>query len=287
MSNFHPAAKLTMLVCILTVTMFSSSLYIAIISFICGFLALVNVKEISSALKETALAVFVSAVMSVTNPLFSHRGATPLLFVNDRPYTLEALLYGADLGISLGAVILWFSALNKLTAKAELMYVFAKRTPRLALTVNMIMGYIPKISRRFSEISQAQKGAGIYSSAEITDRISKGAQVFAGAAADAAESSAEISFSMRTRDYGQGKRSCALAKKFTLRDIILTVWTVIFTALTLALTSAGKSSWIFYPKLEIPPQSGICACLFGLCALSPAVILTKERLKWMYLTSKI
>lgn len=287
MSNFHPAAKLTALGCILVVTMFCSSLYIGAASFICGAFAILNVKKMTAALKEIAFTLFVSSVMAVTNPLFSHRGATPLLFINDRPYTLEALLYGADLGVSLGAVILWFSVLNKLVTKSELMYVFAKRTPRLALTVNMIMGYIPKISRRFSEISQAQKGAGIYTSDAVSDRISKGAQVFAGAAADALEGSAELSFSMKARGYGQGKRSCALKRKFVMRDIALTVWTAAFTAITLVLTAAGRNSWTFYPRLEIPPQSGLCACFFGLCALSPAVILTKERLKWKYLTSKI
>ncbi len=287
MNNFHPAAKLIMLSCILIVTMFCSSLHIGIVSFICGFLTLVNVKQISSSIKETAFSMFVSLVITVTNPLFSHRGATPLLFINDRPYTLEALLYGADLGISLGAVIMWFSVLNKLVTKSELMYIFAKRTPKLAMTVNIIMGYIPKISRRFSEISQAQKGAGIYSSAEITDKITKGAQVFAGAAADAVESSAEVSFSMRARGYGYGIRSCAFMKKLTLRDIIFTVWTVLLTFLTLALTALGKTSWIFYPKLDIPSLSVPGACLFGLCAFSPAVILIKERLKWKYLMSKI
>lgn len=287
MSEFHPAAKLTAPVCILIVTMFSSSLYIGITSFICGFLALVNVKKISAVLKETVSILIVIIIMTVTNPLFSHRGATPLLFVNDRPYTLEALLYGADLGVSLGAVILWFSVLGKLVTKSELMYILSKRTPRLALTLNMVIGYIPKISRRFSEMSQAQKGAGIYSSGGITDRISQGAQVFAGVAADSLENSVDISFSMKARGYGQGKRSCALKKKLTLRDIVFMLWTVIFTLFALIPTAIGKGSWSFYPRLEITPMSGICACLFELSAISPAVILTKERLKWKYLMSKI
>ena len=51
-----------------------------------------------------------AALAAITNPVFAHNGATPLFFVGDIAFTLEALLYGAAFGAMLAASVMWGAA---------------------------------------------------------------------------------------------------------------------------------------------------------------------------------
>ena len=52
-------------------------------------------------------------ILTAINPLFNTLGTTPLFHLGSRPYTLEALLYGAALASMFGIMMLWFGCYNK------------------------------------------------------------------------------------------------------------------------------------------------------------------------------
>ena len=295
LSLYNPVLRLCMLCAVLIITMFCSSLYAAAVSFFGGALTLCLLRT-DSRTDRTIRNIFslcgAVVVITLLNPLFSHRGADPLLFINGRAYTLQALLYGLNVGLSLCAVVMWFTAANRLISKPDMLALFSRYTPRLAMTVSMILGYIPQISRRYGEISSAQKGSGIYVSNSRTDRAKFGAEVFSAVTGWSAEHSAETAQYMRARGFGRLKGAQLKREKlkFSCADILLTIISAAGCGVCLWAYSAGECAWDFYPKISIPKE-GVWVKIFYVCtalsAFMPALLVIKERLKWRYLAAKI
>lgn len=290
MNRYHPVFRLLLIFTILLITMFCQSVSGAVISFVGAAAAVLMTKDIKGAAKDIAFSFCLLALMTITNPLFSHRGKTPLFFINDLPYTLESLVYGADLGISLVAMIMWFSVLNRLVSKSDMLYMFGKFAPKTALTISMVMGYIPKIKLKLTEISRAQKGSGIFTSESKADRICFGGTIFAAVTAWSTESSAETAQAMRARGYGYSRRSSAQARRFRPTDIATIAVTALLLATSLFGYANGGGKFSFYPAVTFP-ESDIYTYLFyaalAVLAFLPAFLIAKEKLKWKYLTAKI
>ena len=107
MSAFHPLTALVYFAAVLAVTMFCFSPAVGICSAVGAFLFCAITQSCRQTASDLAFYIFLTAVLTVTNPLFSHKGVTPLFFVNGKAYTKEALFYGLTAGSSLTAVIMW------------------------------------------------------------------------------------------------------------------------------------------------------------------------------------
>jgi len=101
-------------------------------------------------------------LISLINPIFSHKGETVLLFINGKAITLEALFYGINNGIMILAVMIWFLVFSEIMTSDKVMYIFGKFSPRLALLVSMSLRYIPLYRQRAGIINNAQKTMGLY-----------------------------------------------------------------------------------------------------------------------------
>ena len=113
LSAFHPLTALVYFAAVLAVTMFCFSPAVGICSAVGAFLFCAVTQSCRQTASDLAFYSFLTAVLTVTNPLFSHKGVTPLFFVNGKAYTKEALFYGLTAGLSLTAVIMWCKALGK------------------------------------------------------------------------------------------------------------------------------------------------------------------------------
>lgn len=113
LSAFHPLTALVYFTAVLAVTMFCFSPAVGICSAVGAFLFCAVTQSCRQTASDLAFYIFLTAVLTVTNPLFSHKGVTPLFFVNGKAYTKEALFYGLTAGLSLTAVIMWCKALGK------------------------------------------------------------------------------------------------------------------------------------------------------------------------------
>ena len=105
LSAFHPLTALVYFAAVLAVTMFCFSPAVGICSAVGAFLFCAITQSCRQTASDLAFYIFLTAVLTVTNPLFSHKGVTPLFFVNGKAYTKEALFYGLTAGLSLTAVI--------------------------------------------------------------------------------------------------------------------------------------------------------------------------------------
>ena len=100
-NSFNPLAQLIYFVSVLLVSMFTWNYIILLLSLFGAAAYSVLQKGFKLFLKSFFGYVLIFLLVTITNPLFSHKGVTPLIFINDIPITLEAIVYGAVLGLML------------------------------------------------------------------------------------------------------------------------------------------------------------------------------------------
>ena len=229
-------------------------------------------------------------LVTLTNPLFSHNGVTPLFFLNGNPVTLEAILYGAGLGISVVGLLIWCVCYSQIMTTDKFLCLFSRIIPKFSLVLSMSLRFIPLFLRQSRKVSLAQKSMGLYSSDSIADRIRGRMRVFLAMISWSLENAIDTAASMKARGYGLRGRSHFSLFRFTRRDGGLLILTGLLLSAVGIDGAAGVVQFSYYPRI-LPPDFSPLAIVgyaaFGLLALLPFFIETKEMLQWKYFVSKI
>ena len=224
-------------------------------------------------------ALFIAGI----NPLFNTYGEHVLFTWFQKPYTLEALIYGAVLaGIFLDMMI-WFGCYNQVLTSDKFTCLFGSLIPSLSLLLIMVLRMIPGFIRKAKQIALARKSIGKGCSGNVREKIRDGVTILSVMTDWVLEGGITTADSMRSRGYGCGKRTSFQKYTFTLRDTVLLI---LMGALLGLFLITGNCEASFTPKLEIAPAGpGLAA--YGLLLLIPSIISLKEDLLWHILRSKI
>lgn len=224
-------------------------------------------------------------VIAGINPLFNIYGETVLFYVFERPYTLEALLYGFAIGGIFVVMMLWFGCYNAVLTSDKFTSLFGNLIPALSLLLVMVLRMIPNLIRKAKQITGTRrsigKGAGEGSSAK--DKVMDGMVALSALTDWALEGSVVTADSMRARGYGASKRTSFQIYRMTARDVVMLV---VIALLALTVLLAGNFSATFTPALSIDPLGwGFPAyCVY---LLIPTGLHIKEAVVWHILRSKI
>ena len=99
-------------------------------------------------------------ILTAINPLFNTYGAHILFSVFGRPYTLEALLYGAAIASLFVQMMLWFGCYNAVMTSDKFTSLFGNLIPALSLLLVMVLRLIPNFIRKTKQIIGARKSIG-------------------------------------------------------------------------------------------------------------------------------
>ena len=243
------------------------------------------------ALRGLAWMVPLFIIVTVVNPLFNTMGETPLFYLFGRPYTLEALYYGAATGAMVIAMFLWFASFNAVMTSDKITYLFRKVAPAGALVLTMILRLIPSYQRKTSQFAQARacigKSAGTGS---WMQKVKNGSKLLSMLTAWALEGSVITADSMRCRGYGLPNRTFYSLFRFTPRDIVLAlIMAVLFVGAVAGLV-VGAADVSFIPAVDIPPIQGRAAIgmlsYIAFLAL-PTVVNLLEIAQWRISLSRI
>lgn len=226
-------------------------------------------------------------VMALANPLVSHRGQTVLFVLNDNPVTLEAALYGVAAAGMIVAVMYWFRAFTCIMTSDRLLYLFGALSPRLALILSMALRYVPLFGQQLRRTQQAQRALGLYRADSFTDTLRGHTKVFSVMVTWALENGVITADSMTARGYGSGRRTHFALFRFTGRDALLTLLSLLLTAAALA--ASALRDFTYYPAVHGNPVTPAIAAgyaAYALLALLPVIINGKEALRWHCLQSK-
>ncbi len=231
----------------------------------------------------------VALAVALINPLFNTLGQTVLFYFLGRPYTLEALVYGAVVGAMLLGMLLWFGAYNYVMTDDKFSYLFARLSPSLSLLLITVFRMIPKLQKKLTGIINARKciGLGAQKQASVREKLSAGTAAISALTSWALEGGVVTADSMNSRGYGVGKRSCYQRYRLTGADIGVSL--VLLAALCMTFVSAfyGGINAQFIPSLQIAPVRIEGVLAYAVFLLTPAMLNWKEELMWHVLRSGI
>ena len=223
-------------------------------------------------------------VIALVNPLFNTLGETELFLLFGRPYTLEALYYGAVVGGMFVVMMLWFGCYSDVLTSDKFTSLFGNLIPALSLLLVMVLRMIPNLMRKALQISGVRKSIGkTVENGTTKEKVVSGMTILSALTDWALEGSVVTADSMRARGYGVAKRSNFQIYRMYRRDWLLLSLTVLLGLLTLL--SGGKTAE-FIPALQIDPLNwGFGAyCLY---LLLPTALHLKEAITWHILRSRI
>lgn len=288
--NFHPAVLFSYFVAVIGLAMFLQNPVIQVTALLGGVLFCLMLQKKSEIPGNLGFYIPLFLLVSITNPLFSHAGVTPLFFMNGNPVTLEALIYGIFIAVTVVGVMMWFKCYGEIMTGDKFLYLFAGIAPKLSLLLSMAFRFLPLFVGRMKKTVAARKGIGLYSQRGFVDRIRSIGQAFLAVISWSLENSMDTALSMKARAYGKTKRTNFSLFRFTLRDGIMLAFIVLLFAATVAGAASGALGFLFYPRLgslSLSPMAVAAYSAFFVLSLLPFAIEVREALVWKYYRSKI
>lgn len=233
-----------------------------------------------------SLAVFL--VAAALNPLFVHKGATVLFYLNDRPFTLEAALYGLTAAMMLTSALYRLRELSKALSCDKVLYLFGRFSPKIALLLSMTLRYVSLMKIRWRRIQDSQRALGLYDDGNLIDAARGRARVLSILITWTLEKGIVTAESMEARGYGSARRTSYAVYRVHNGDV---VWMILFTALT-AVTAVGvrMSTAQFYPvtNMDLLNPWGLAgAAAFTVLSVLPLMMNLKEAIRWRRSLSRI
>lgn len=289
-SALHPSVLLVYFLSVLLLTMFAANPVLRVCALLGGALCAALSAPGGGKRKTVRMTLPFLLLVAVCNPLFVHEGVTVLFWLGDTPFTLEALLYGVSLALTLAAVILWCGAYNRAVPSDKLLFLFGKAAPRLTMTLCMALRFLPQLLRQLRAADRAQTALGMQIPADRKGQIRGKLRVLSCVLSVSLENAMETAASMQARGHALPGRTHFALYRFTLRDGILLTTVLLLTAVVLAGFISGEVAYSFYPRVTAPPVTPAAVCAYAAflaLSLLPALLEAVERGKWKFCVSKM
>lgn len=290
-SKLHPAVNLLFFIgAMASGVLLQHPVYLLAGIFASGvyFLFLNGRKGIRNILLMIPLFVFVT----LFNPVVNTRGVTVLFTYLDRPYTLEALVYGVAVAATFVLMLLWFGCYGKVLTGDKFTCLFGNLAPSLSLLLVMVFRMIPNLLQKAKQIIGARSsiGKGISEKASLKDKLNSGMTVIGVLTSWALEGSITTSDSMRSRGYGTSKRTSFMVYRMTATDWISVFVMLVLLGVVIFFAASGGMSAEFLPERNITPIKGfniIGFVSYFVYLLIPSLLNIKEVIQWKISESKI
>lgn len=229
-------------------------------------------------------------IITITNPLFSHKGETILFYLFRLPVTKESILYGLAISFMLIASGYWFACYNEIMTQDKLIYIFGNFLPKFSIMITMTARTVPRMIKKYKDISDTQKALGVYSGESYFDRLKGRFRVLNTIITWGLENGVDTADSMRARGYGLPHRSSYKKFKWHYSDIYLLTILSILAVTIIVLLSLGFGEFDFFPVITDLDVSFNAVALYILSLVFMSSVMSaelKEVILWRYLKSKI
>lgn len=289
-ASFHPAVVFAFFACAVVLTVLAMRPALQAAGVVCAAAFYLCVRG-RTGWRTVAALVPVFVVLTLVNPLFNARGDTVLFtWLGGRPYTAEALVFGASTSAMFVGVLLWFFGYNHVMTSDRFTYLFGRLAPALALVFTMVLRLVPAYQRKARDIAVARACVGHGSSqGSLRERTLAATALLSALVGWALEGSVVTADSMRSRGFGTGRRSTFARYRFGARDGCLAAALVLLLAGTAAGVASGALSMGFFPALTAPdaaPWGVVGSACFVAFLAAPAAIDLWEAASWRISLSK-
>lgn len=276
-SRCHPVVNLIFYVLVLSFSvtlMHPVCLCVALLGSIFTSVAATGGKK---TLKTLAIAVFVAVLTAAFNGFFNHAGVTILwYFPSGNALTAESLAFGTASGVMLATVVVWFVSLNKIITSEKIMHLFGGVLPVISLMISMILRFVPEFIRNFKRINDGRFAIGKGSENKFI-RLRKTFSAFLSVTLENAIQTAD---SMKSRRFGELRRTSYTNYKFTRRDGVLLAVIVFFAGITLYGAISGETKATYFPQIAIEKISTQTVISYIVLCVAPLIFGLWEGLRW-------
>lgn len=290
-SKLHPAVNLLFFIgaiCFGVLLQHPVYLFAGIFASGVYYLTLNGRKAIKNILLMIPLFIFVT----LFNPIVNTRGVTVLFTYSDRPYTLEALVYGVAVAATFVMMLLWFGCYGKVLTGDKFTCLFSNLAPSLSLLLVMVFRMIPNLLQKAKQIIGVRSsiGKGTAEKSSFKDKLNSGMTVIGILTSWALEGSITTSDSMRSRGYGTSKRTSFAVYRLTGVDWITVFFMFALISVVIVFAMNGGMNAEFLPEINITPIKGLN--IIGFIAylgylMIPTILNVKEVIQWKISESKI
>lgn len=239
----------------------------------------------------------VMALMAlVLNPLVMHAGENViwrgprLPVLGEITITLEAVSYGAAMGVRLLALISVFCLYNLMVHPDKVLGLFSRFAAKSALLLSLATRLFPLMVRRMESIREAQVARGVdFSSGTLGVKLARYLSLLNILVVTALEDALEIAEAMQARAFGSGRRSAYWQEIFRPRDVLCLACSLIAGAAAVYGEITGVTRFHFYPRLAplvAKPETVAVLSVILFFLLAPVLIGWGWR-RWPFFRSKI
>lgn len=259
-----------------------------LVSFLVCISVLIALQGISREFKNVIkFFIPMSILIIILNPLTSHVGTTPIYIMGNFFITLEALVYGVLMSLSLLIILLVFSSYNRAVSYQEMLYLFSKRFPHISMVTIMALRFIPLLNYRLTEVNKISKFNSANTHPESNqswmDKIKRTAHLLAVVVSWSLEESMLTAKSMKARGYGIKERTSYLSYKFRRTDYIFLSFIIITVLISVTGLMQGYGRIEVYPTLSFNVSENLVNLYYFtfLALLLPIIYLEfREKLTW-------
>lgn len=242
------------------------------------------------------IALWMVVLVMVINPLVVHAGQTVLWHGPHLPVlgrmtiTLEAICYGAAMGVRLLDMVSIFCLYNLIVHPDRLLSLFSRFAHKSALVVSLATRLFPVMAASMNSIREVQQLRGVdFQAGTLKERAGKYAALFNILLVSSLEGSLQMAEAMQARAFGSGPRSCYRREFFRPRDWLCLAGSIFALAVSICGAVHGFGNYTYYPQLGYLFDGGAAMIVLVavLGGLSLPAVLSWGWQRCQYLKSKI
>ena len=274
--SYHPTINLIYFTAAIGLAIcFNHPVYVAI-SYAVAFAYSVKLSGKRAVIFNLCLVPF-ALVYSGWDSYYNHFGVTNLRqnFIGNE-ITLEALLYGLQIGFTAITVIMFFSCVFAVFSSDKIVYLFGRISPKLSLFLSIILRMVPRIKQYGRRINTAQKGIGKSpSQGNLWRRFVNSMRLISILITWTLENFVESSDSMKCRGYSLKGRTSFSIYRFDNRDRSFVIAIFLLLIITVCGWALDQTSIHYNPQIimtGITFMSYIFYAAYGILLLLPMIL---------------
>lgn len=278
--RLHPVTVLLYLTAVIILSLFFTHPFLLVALFLAVGLVIISfhlVKEWAGYLK---IGLGFLLVLMFINVVVVRAGSTVLFLGPAFPgfgrirITLEALCYGAVMGVRLLVIISVFCLFMYIVHPDSIIGLLGGRSDKTALALGLSLRLFPLMRADFLRIAEVQRCRGVsFRERNWRKRVGKAIPVIKVLLLSSLERAFQLAESLQTRGYGLGKRSRYFPKKWGLADWLIVGSICLGVFFSFWLIWRGQADFHYYPRLQdVESRDFFNAVFLGIFFLFPALL---------------
>lgn len=274
--SYHPTINLIYFVAVIFFTVVFNHPVFVMIAYISAFAYSIKLNGKKQAVFNAVLIPLVFAY-TAWYAYYNHFGITNLYsnFI-DNKITLESLLYGLQLSITIATILMILSCIFAIFSTDKIIYLFGRVSPKLSLFISIFLRTVPRVKLQAKKINTSQKGIGRgLHQRKFPLFIIDFFRLVSITITWTLENFVESAASMKSRGYSLKGRTAFSIYRFDNRDRSFVV--SVFLCMTIvAMGYALNQTNIYYdPEIimnKITPLSGVFYVAYAVLFMLPMIL---------------